>query len=644
MSFPGYPSVCDSGVSWLGHLPDHWSVARVRQLFEIKKRIAGSLGYKVLSITQSGLRVKDIESNDGQLSMDYSKYQIVEPGDFAMNHMDLLTGWVDISGLKGVTSPDYRVFTKRSTAEIDRKFYLYIFQMAYTQKLFYPLGQGSSQLGRWRLPSDAFNGFSLPVPPREEQTAIASFIDCETAKIDVLAEEQQRLIALLKEKRQAIISHAVSKGLSPNAPMKDSGVEWLGEVPAHWKPIQLGRLCRQVSDGPHFSPRYVDNGVMFLSARNIRVDRWSLEDAKYVSQSDYDEFCRRVVPELGDVLYTKGGTTGIARVVDLPVKFQVWVHVAVLKLYRNLSEPYFVAYALNSRGCYEQSQIHTRGATNQDLGLTRLTKIWLALPPIQEQARIVQYLDEKTSIIDRLIKEAEAAIGLLHERRASLITAAVTGKIDVRAADKVPQFSIECLRTRGLIGVEIIERLGHQPTFGRVKLQKIAYLAEAHAGVSELGGNYSREAAGPLDRGMIRDMESEAAVLADIRVDQPGGRGTAVAYKLGRQQGAHRKKLADLLGADRTAKLDALIQNISTLDTKAAEAVATLYAVWNDALIEGEKLTDDEIIAAFLAEWHPEKAKKFRAHELQEWLSWMRRHDLVPIGSGPKTTTGRLFA
>jgi len=269
-------------------------------------------------------------------------------------------------------------------------------------------------------------------PTEEEQSAIANFLDRETGKIDALIAEQEKLLTLLAEKRQATISHAVTRGLNPTAPMKDSGVPWLGQVPAHWTSVQLGRLCRQVSDGPHFSPSYVDDGVMFLSARNIRADGWSLDDAKFVSEEDYAEFCKRVVPEVGDVLYTKGGTTGVARVVDLTFRFQVWVHIAVLKVDTVLTTPYFLAYSLNSIGCYEQSQLLTRGATNNDLGLTRMVKMWMSLPHLSEQHKIVEFLDEEVMRINVLRSEAEHGIALLKERRSALIAAAVTGKIDVR--------------------------------------------------------------------------------------------------------------------------------------------------------------------------------------------------------------------
>ena len=173
---------------------------------------------------------------------------------------------------------------------------------------------------------------------------------------------------------------------------------------------------------------------MFLSARNVRVDGWSLSDAKFVSEADYREFCKRVIPEVGDILYTKGGTTGIARVVDLDFRFQVWVHVAVLKINKDAVLPHYVAYALNSIGCYEQSQLYTRGATNQDLGLTRMIRILLALPPIEEQAEIVSFLDGATAKIDLLRAQGLRTVELLRERRSALIAAAVTGQIDVRGA------------------------------------------------------------------------------------------------------------------------------------------------------------------------------------------------------------------
>jgi type I restriction enzyme S subunit len=365
-------------------------------------------------------------------------YQGVRSGDLVIHAMDAFAGAIGVSDSDGKSTPVYSVCSPISS-DTNTSYYGKLLRHMALSGFVNALAKGIRERStefRWADASDVL----LPVPTKQEQRQINDFLDREVAKIDALVEEQRRLIDLLKEKRQAVISQAVTKGLSPDVPMKDSGVEWLSEIPEHWQSLQLGRVCRQVSDGPHFSPQYVEDGVMFLSARNLSVASWHLEDAKFISEADYLEFCKRVTPEIGDVLYTKGGTTGIARVVDLSMRFQVWVHIAVLKLDRDKVDPYFLAYALNSVGCYEQSQLSTRGATNQDLGLTRMIRIWLALPPLTEQKEIAARLRRETERVDALVAESESALSLLQERRSALISAAVTGKIDVRGL--VPQSEV----------------------------------------------------------------------------------------------------------------------------------------------------------------------------------------------------------
>lgn len=199
----------ESGVEWLGEVPQHWELKKFKYLFKVRKRIAGELGYSVLSITQKGIKIKDTSSGDGQLSMDYSKYQLVYQGDFAMNHMDLLTGFVDISNYDGVTSPDYRVFTLEHK-ECSPLYFLNILQMGYLNKIFYPLGQGAAHIGRWRLPTEAFNEFYAPFPPKNEQEDISKFISATFNKIDSLLEKSAEAILLMKERKAALISSAVT--------------------------------------------------------------------------------------------------------------------------------------------------------------------------------------------------------------------------------------------------------------------------------------------------------------------------------------------------------------------------------------------------------------------------------------------------
>ncbi len=436
MSLPRYPKYKDCGVEWLGELPSEWSTQRIRFLFEIRKRIAGAEGYDVLSITQQGIKIKDIESNDGQLSMDYSKYQFVEIGDFAMNHMDLLTGYVDISKYFGVTSPDYRVFALKDAKACHDRYFLHVFQNAYRQKIFYPFGQGSSQLGRWRLPTEQFNDFVLPFPSLREQAAIASFIDQEIAKIDALVEEQRRLIELLKEKRQAVISHAVTKGLNPNAPMKPSGIDWLGDVPCHWKVFRLGRAATLQGGVAFSSEGFGLEGIPIVRMNNLRRGPLDLTDAVRIPA----ESCNpSVALSAGDLVWGMSGSVGdtgslgnYARVTahDLPCQLNQRVGRFVTR--DSHLGPDFLEYVIQTSYFYEQIMLLVTGTAQFNVSSEQVESCLIALPPFAEQQQIVFKLRQRLSDLDSLKMEATRAIDLLQERRSALISAAVTGKIDVR--------------------------------------------------------------------------------------------------------------------------------------------------------------------------------------------------------------------
>jgi type I restriction enzyme, S subunit len=435
MSLPRYERYLSSGADWLGSIPEHWSAKRVKIIFEIRKRIAGDLGHDVLSVTQKGLKVRDIDSNDGQLSMDYSKYQFVEPGDFVMNHMDLLTGYVDVSKIHGVTSPDYRVFTARRK-DISSNFFLYLFQNGYRQRIFYAFGQGASGLGRWRMPTDSFNDFVLPVPPLSEQSAIATFLDRETGKIDTLVLKQQQLIKLLKEKRQAMISRAVTKGLDPNVPTKKSGVEWLGEVPEHWT-VSVIKRCLRSADYGISDALQPDGGIAVLRMGNIQDGEVVLDDLKFVNEVD-----PTLLLERDDLLYNRTNSLDLIGKVgrfvpasDEPVTFASYL-VRLRPNERCLSA--FLAYALNTNGILGAARARAFVAIGQcNLNPTRYGELEVAVPPRSEQEAIVSFLDAEIGGMKGLQDNAEAAIALLNERRAALISAAVTGKIDVRGLVEV---------------------------------------------------------------------------------------------------------------------------------------------------------------------------------------------------------------
>jgi len=200
----------DSGSKWFDAIPQDWDIRRLKYLFRIVKDIAGEEGHTVLSITQRGVIPKNISSNEGQLAENYSNYQFLHIGQFAMNHMDLLTGWVDISKHEGVTSPDYRVFELIDTGMYSPEYYLYFMQMCYTNKIFYGLGQGVSGLGRWRLQADKFLNFSIPVPSYAEQNEIVGHLNDKCTEMNKLIDSKQRLLAELENYKKSVIYEYVT--------------------------------------------------------------------------------------------------------------------------------------------------------------------------------------------------------------------------------------------------------------------------------------------------------------------------------------------------------------------------------------------------------------------------------------------------
>lgn len=200
----------NSGNIWFEHIPYEWGMKRIKYLFSIQKHIAGKEGYTVLSITQKGIVPKNLSTNEGQLADSYKNYQWVHIGDFAMNHMDLLTGWVDISKYEGVTSPDYRVFSLKEKEEFDSQYYLYVMQMCYMNKIFYALGQGVSGMGRWRLQTDKFLNFTVPVPPINEQREIVEFLNGKCQQIDAIIRKKEQYLIELKSLKKALIYEFVT--------------------------------------------------------------------------------------------------------------------------------------------------------------------------------------------------------------------------------------------------------------------------------------------------------------------------------------------------------------------------------------------------------------------------------------------------
>ncbi len=429
----------DSRVDWIGQIPMNWKTEKFKHVFRIKKILAGKLGYDVLSVTQQGLKVKNITSNEGQVANDYSNYQLVFPGDFVMNHMDLLTGYVDVSKQEGVTSPDYRTFYAIHKNDISRQYYLYIFQFCYKTRLFYNLGHGVSNLGRWRLPSEEQNEFMLPFPPLPEQQMIANYLDAKCGEIDGLITLQEQMIARLTEYKLSVITEIVTKGLNPDVQLVPSGIDWIGDVPKGWDTKRFKDLFRTGKGLSFTKADLVKEGIPVISYGQVHS-----KDNKGTRIND--ELIRFVPEEIakggessqvhvGDFIFADTSEDldgcGNCVYVDKEIGLYAGYHSVIATSKRKVSNAY-LAYLFLTNCWRSQLRCRVSGIKVFSISQSIINQSTVILPPSDEQRAIAEHLDAKCVEIDRLIETKRQKIETLKEYKKSVIYEAVTGKTDLR--------------------------------------------------------------------------------------------------------------------------------------------------------------------------------------------------------------------
>lgn len=494
-------------------------------------------------------------------------------------------------------------------------------------------GKGTTFL---ELSGDELARFKIAFPPADEQAAIAGFLDRETGKIDALVKAQRRLIDLLKEKRQAVISHAVTKGLDPAATMKDSGVEWLGEVPAHWPIRRFSAICA-VAEG-QVDPREEPYRSMVLIAPNhIEADTGHLHDLETAADQGAESGKYQV--KSGDVIYSKI-RPALAKVAVAPCDGLCSADMYPLRARADTHGPY-LKWLMLSPGFTAWAVLASDRVAMPKINREKLNSLLVPVPTLAEQEAIAASIEESCSAIDQLIARSVAGITLLKERRSALISAAVTGKFEVRRQRPAPAAADQATARR-LVGATVLELVADTPASGRMTSAKRMYLAQAHAGVWELRSEPQRMAAGPFDSVLMGEVEAELARVGHISTSQPNGPSGQVHYRLTGARGALRAELDALLGDRRTA-FDKMLADLGELESKGVEAVATLYAVWNDMLIDGGTPSDDAVIDGVLNDWHAEKRDKFTKADLRNYLGWMDRHGMTPTGRGPRTKSGALL-
>ncbi|WOG27148.1 restriction endonuclease subunit S [Endozoicomonas sp. 8E] len=439
--YAAYLEYKDSGVEWLGDVPAHWTVGRYKfcaQRIVVGIAEAATHAYAdegTPIIRSTNIREEGLDTN-GLL---YIKEEFAEQNEskylYANDIITVRTGFPGISSVIPVELDRSQCFTNL-VATPKQKFvpeFLAYFLNSHTGKSYFELlGWGSAQKN---ISVPILQNFPIAYPSYVEQKAILSFLGHETAKIDTLIEEQQSLIRLLKEKRQAVISHAVTKGLNPDAPMKDSGVEWLGEVPEHWTVTRAKFLFDFVTSGSRgWAEYYSEDGSLFFRIANLTRDTIEpkLESIQNVNPPAGSEGERSQIKN-DDLLISITADLGSVCVADSSVSDgYVSQHVALCRPGQKVINSRWLAYFVLSDCAKEQLLGSGYGGTKIQLSLEDIRELWVLQPPEDEQIDLAQFVDKQMDRYSELSREAENQIQFLQERRTALISAAVTGKIDVR--------------------------------------------------------------------------------------------------------------------------------------------------------------------------------------------------------------------
>ena len=449
-----YAEYKDSGVEWLEKVPSHWNVSPLKLYIDTRKGVA----FKSADFTDTGVRVvkasdikdKTIQQSDVFLPTYFSEIYpkaVLKAEDIVISTVgstpDVKNSAVGQIGMlpaelnNSLLNQNTVVFSPRKNT-LENLFLFYLIQTNVYRDHLDLNAHGTANQASLNV-SDMLS-FTFALPLFQEQTQIANFLDHETAQIDTLIEKQQILIQLLKEKRQAVISHAVTKGLNPDAPMKDSGVEWLEDVPEHWevsfvKYIVLGEKDAMV-DGPfgssvNTSEDYVDDGIPVIRTVNITNNGFSSDNLKFMRQQKFEQLKRHSVKP-GDVLFSKVGTIGNACLLPsyIPEAILSTTGSCKISIDQNKIEGEYLVlmFHLMNQTLMEMANSNVQPFLN----MSNIKNLKISVPSIEEQKNILTYLEEKLEGIDDLIAKSLSFDKLIRERRTALISAAVTGKIDVR--------------------------------------------------------------------------------------------------------------------------------------------------------------------------------------------------------------------
>ncbi len=422
----------DSGVEWIGEIPEDWEVQNLKSILEERNEMNNPIKTEsILSLTNDRGVIPYSEKGDigNKSKEDLTKYKLVYPNDIVVNSMNVIIGSVGLSDYFGATSPVYYMLYPRNYKD-SVKYYTYLFQTKEFQSKLVGYGNGIME-HRMRIPMMNLNKVHLPYPDSLEQKSIADFLDEKTQEIDNIISKTKKAIEEYKKYKQSLITETVTKGLDKNVQMKDSEIEWIGKIPEHWDATKLKNVTSKLTDGAHISPDTNEGKYYFVSTVDINNGMIDFNNALKTSKESYEYMVRTgCKPNIEDLLMSKDGTIGKMALVREENNFVVASSLLIISSNTNSIIEYIYYYLMSKVG-ENQIESYHKGSGLRRISIINTGNILITVPPLQEQKAIASYLDQKCSQIDQIISTKEKLLTEMEAYKKSLIYETVTGKREV---------------------------------------------------------------------------------------------------------------------------------------------------------------------------------------------------------------------
>ena len=415
----------ETNIPWIGQIPEDWQVRQVKQAFNICKEKANDKNPVVLSLARDSVKIRDISNNEGQLAESYENYNPVKIGDLLLNPMDLYSGAnCNMSEVEGVISPAYSKL--RAKVDLEPRFFDYYFKTQYWTMAMFAHGKGVSFDNRWTLNNDTLKGYYLPFPSKDEQVRIVKAIKSKEEKINALITNEEKQIEKLKAYKQALISEVVTKGLDPNVPMKDSGVDWIGKIPFGWSVIRLKQLFNIYSGSTPRSNEslFYDGDIVWVTPADYKTDDVFVFDSKRKITAAGLKSCNLTIVENGSLIISKRAPIGTVAMAGTNLCTNQGCLSCTPK--NMLINTKFYYYVLSVVG--RELDILGSGTTFKEISYTNFGNFNIPYPSYRIQNLICAYLDSISNNITSLIEKHTNKISLLRKYRQSMIYEYVTGK------------------------------------------------------------------------------------------------------------------------------------------------------------------------------------------------------------------------